>query len=93
MDCQYRHGRYCMLGLYGGRPSPGVCAHCGGTEVGMAAGRLAPPRVPSWPRCSRREVRMLAVRQCEGRCRRQVWCLRDDTLTTLRRCADCERRA
>lgn len=28
MTCRHHDGRGCALGLYGGRPSPGVCAGC-----------------------------------------------------------------
>ena len=28
MSCRHHDGRGCALGLYGGRPSPGVCARC-----------------------------------------------------------------
>lgn len=28
MSCDYHDGRGCSLGLYGGRPSPGVCLTC-----------------------------------------------------------------
>ena len=28
MSCRHHDGRGCSLGLYGGRPSPGVCAQC-----------------------------------------------------------------
>ena len=28
MTCRHHDGRGCSLGLYGGRPSPGVCALC-----------------------------------------------------------------
>ena len=28
MNCRHHDGRGCSLGLYGGRPSPGVCAQC-----------------------------------------------------------------
>lgn len=28
MTCRHHDGRECSLGLYGGRPSPGVCARC-----------------------------------------------------------------
>jgi hypothetical protein len=28
MTCRHHDGRGCSLGLYGGRPSPGVCAQC-----------------------------------------------------------------
>lgn len=28
MNCRHHDGRGCSLGLFGGRPSPGVCANC-----------------------------------------------------------------
>jgi hypothetical protein len=28
MSCDHHDGRGCSLGLFGGRPSPGVCATC-----------------------------------------------------------------
>ena len=28
MSCRHHDGQGCSLGLYGGRPSPGVCAQC-----------------------------------------------------------------
>ena len=28
MTCRHHDGRGCSLGLFGGRPSPGVCAGC-----------------------------------------------------------------
>ena len=28
MTCDHHDGRGCSLGLYGGRPSPGVCSTC-----------------------------------------------------------------
>lgn len=28
MTCKHHDGKGCTLGLYGGRPSPGVCAKC-----------------------------------------------------------------
>lgn len=58
-DCKHWTGR-CTLGLYGGKPSPGVCARCDRREPGpsIIPVRVEVPSVPpdQWPH----RIRLLA---------------------------------